>query len=198
MDNGKDSHLNTLSAHVKAITEQFQTHLRTFSTTIVQIAPQPISILPPIFILNSFEQQKSSDDRWFSPSFYTHIGGYRMCLSVTANVWGDGKGTHVAVSVYMMRGEFDDHLQWPFKGVVGVQLINQRESGGYVEKEVVSESDKCEGTLCRVLEGERAKKGWGRSKFFCHSDLYKPEEGKEYLKNDTLKFKVSSVTVKSI
>ena len=133
-----------------------------------------------------------------SPSFYTHIGGYKMCLSVDANGWRHSEGTHVGMSVYMMRGEFDDHLQWPFKGVVKVQLINQREGGDQVEEEVVSEGAKCESVLCRVLEGDRAKSGWGLSKFISHSDLYKPEEGKEYLKNDMLKFKVSSVTLKSI
>ena len=33
----------------------------------------------------------------------------------------------------MMRGEFDDHLQWPFKGEAKVQLINQTDGGEHVE-----------------------------------------------------------------
>ena len=121
-----------------------------------------------------------------------------MCLSITANGWGDGAGTHVGVAVRMARGEFDDHIQWPFKGVIKVQLINQREGGDHVEETVVSKGCKCEDIFCRVLEGDRAERGWGLHKFISHSDLYTPEEGKEYLKNDMLKFKVSSVTVKSI
>ena len=52
-----------------------------------------------------------------------------MCLRIDANGWGIGRGTHVSVSVFMMKGEFDSHLQWPFKGEVTVQLVNQREGG---------------------------------------------------------------------
>ena len=112
--------------------------------------------------------------------------------------WGDGEGAHVGVFISRMKGEFDDHLQWPFKGVVKVQLINQREGGDHDEREIVSENDECEDTLCHVLEGNRSEEGWGIHEFISHSDLYSSEEGKEYLKNDTLKFKVNVVTVKSI
>ena len=50
----------------------------------------------------------------------------------------------------------------------------------------------------QVMEGERAKSGWGLADFISHSDLYKPEEGKEYLVNDTLIFRVTNVEVTSI
>ena len=106
-----------------------------------------------------------------------------------------GEGTHVGVAIY---GEFDDNLQWPFKGDIRVWLINQGEGGDDVEEEVVSENCEFENTLCHVLEGNGGKLGVGLDEFISHSDLYKPEEGKEYLKNDTLKFNVSSVTVNSI
>ena len=198
MDNGKDSHLNALAAHVKTITQQFQTQLHTLATAIAQITPQPTGTLPHEFVLDNFEQKKSNDEDWFSPSFHTHIGGYKMCLKIIANGRGDSKGTHVGVAVNMMRGEFDDHLQWPFKGEIKVQLINQREGGEPFERKVVSEDDKCENWLCRVHKMDRAEKGWGKAKFISHSDLYKPEKGKEYLKNDRLIFKVTTLTVKSI
>ena len=38
---------------------------------------------PPVdIIMDDFEQHKRSDDIWYSPPFYTHLGGYRMCLRV--------------------------------------------------------------------------------------------------------------------
>ena len=194
MDKSKDEHIDALATHGKTTNNQ----LRVLSLVLTKIAPQPIFIPPPEIVLEKFEQYKNNNERWFSPSFYTHIGGYKMCLSVRANGWGSGEGTHVEVGIYMMRGEFDDHLQWPFKGVVKVQLINQKEEGDCVERTVVSEGAKCAAALCCVLEGDRAERGRDLPKFISHSDLYTPEEGKEYLKNDMLKFKVSSVTVKSI
>ena len=80
---------------------------------------------PPVdIIMDDFEKHEKSTDFWYSPPFYTHLGGYRICLSVSvcANGQGDGKDTHVTVAVHLMRGEFDDLLKWPFRGEVTIQL----------------------------------------------------------------------------
>ena len=50
-----------------------------------------------------------------------------MCLNVDANGYGDGKDTHVSVFTFLMRGEFDSHLKWPFRGTITIQLVNQLE-----------------------------------------------------------------------
>ena len=31
---------------------------------------------------------------------------------------GSGKGTHVSIYTFTMKGSYDDHLKWPFRGVV--------------------------------------------------------------------------------
>ena len=123
-----------------------------------------------------------------------------MCLTITANGWGSGKGSHVSIDMRMMKGEFDSHLKWPFKGDITVELVNQKEGGEKCEGKPVehADSDMNDEYFQRVTEGERAGKGWGLAKFISHSDLYKPEEGKEYLVNDTLIFRVTNVEVSSI
>ena len=40
-----------------------------------------------------------------------------MCLVVDANR-NEGKGTHVSVHAYLMRGGNDGELSWPFKGTI--------------------------------------------------------------------------------
>lgn len=120
-----------------------------------------------------------------------------MCVNIEANGWGNAKNTHVSVYMYMMRGEFDESLQWPFKGVVKLQLINQRKGGNHFETNLIDEEDSNSKALLRVLEGERSTIGRGQQKFISHSNLYKPEVGKEYLKSDNLKFKVTSIVVGS-
>ena len=117
-----------------------------------------------------------------------------MCLSVDANGWASGEGTHVGLAVYMMKGEFDSHLQWPFKGEITVELVNQKEGGKNYINRIPDLEEVCE----RVTEGERASKGWGMEEFIAHTDLYKPEENKEYLLNDTFIFRVTNVVVTSI
>ena len=39
-----------------------------------------------------------------------------MTLSVIANGWGDGEGTHVSVSAPILKGKYDSMLKWPFTG----------------------------------------------------------------------------------
>ena len=53
-------------------------------------------------------------------------------------------------------------------------------------------------TFQRVTEGEIASTGWDMEEFIAHTDLYKPEEDKEYLLNDTLIFRVTNVEVTSL
>ena len=87
-----------------------------------------VGMLPPIKLtVNEFARRKASNEQWYSSSFYTHLRGYKMCLRVDANGCGDGKGTHVSVYAYLIRGEYDDLLKWPFQGSIVVQLCNQLE-----------------------------------------------------------------------
>ena len=48
-----------------------------------------------------------------------------MCCFIYVNGLDNGKGTHVSVGIRMMKGEFDSHLKWPFKGEITVELVNQ-------------------------------------------------------------------------
>ena len=68
--------------------------------------------------MTDFEQYKANGTSWYSPPVYTHHQGYKIHLNVDANGFNIGKGTHVTVWVYFMRGEFDDSLKWPFRGVI--------------------------------------------------------------------------------
>ena len=86
--------------------------------------------IPPVeFIMEDYEKLKANDDTWFSSPFYSHLGGYKMCLKVDANFLI----AYVRVTVCLIRGEFDDHLSWPLKGTVILHNpLNQkvRLSGG--------------------------------------------------------------------
>ena len=50
-----------------------------------------------------------------------------MCLRVDTYGVGIGKDIHVSVFTCLMRGNFDSHLKWPFRGNVTIQLVNQLE-----------------------------------------------------------------------
>ena len=59
-------------------------------------------------------QYKRSREVWRSPPFYIKEG-YKMCLAVYPNGIGKGEGTHVSLSLVLMKGEFDDQLEWPIR-----------------------------------------------------------------------------------
>ena len=82
--------------------------------------------IPPVTIkMAGFDELTKKGTNWYSRPFYTGMGGYKMCLRVDANGSGAGKGTHVSVYTCLMRGEFDSHLKWPFRGTISIQLVNQ-------------------------------------------------------------------------
>ena len=61
-----------------------------------------------------------------SPPFYSHPKGYKMCLQIHPNGYNSGLNTHMTLHVNIMRGEFDDTLQWPFTGRVTIDMYNNK------------------------------------------------------------------------
>ena len=61
----------------------------------------------------------------FSLPFNSGRYGYKMCLRLYILGDGIGKGTHMSLFFVVMKGEFDNILQWPFTHKVTFKLINQ-------------------------------------------------------------------------
>ena len=139
------------------------------------------------FTMTNFEEYKRDNDIWYSPHFFTHPNGYKMCLRVDANGIASGRGTHLSVFVCLMRGEFDDRLKWPFQGNISIKLVNQREDRYHVIQTVGSRnasSERCK----RVLTDERINNGWGFLNFLPHAELQP-----KYLKNDCIKLCIKKI-----
>ena len=60
-----------------------------------------------------------------SPPFYTGRNGYKMCIRAYLNGDGSGEGTHLAIFLVLMKGEYDPLLQWPFDHKVSLILVDQ-------------------------------------------------------------------------
>ena len=61
----------------------------------------------------------------FSLPFYTGRYGYKMCLRLYVLGDGIGKNSHMSIFFVVMKGEFDNILQWPFTHKVTFKMINQ-------------------------------------------------------------------------
>ncbi len=69
----------------------------------------------------------------YSPPFYTSRQGYKMCVLAYLNGDGMGHGTHLSVFLFLMKGEYDNILEWPFRHKVTMILINQNDSPSIVD-----------------------------------------------------------------
>ena len=157
----------------------------------LQNTPTCYPRVPQVFMMEGFQEKKEKDLCWYSDPVYSHFGGYKMCLKVCANGSGDGKGTHVSAYIYLMRGDNDDSLKWPFKGTIKVSLLNQLEDGQHCTREPWSpDRDIPEDTSGRVTGKERAAGGWGYPEFISHQDLQTVDKNCQYLKDNTLFFRV--------
>ena len=151
--------------------------------------------LPFNFTMTEFKSKKKNDVDWYSPPFYTHTHGYRMCITVDANGIGVGKGTHLSVYAYLMQGPYDDVLLWPFQGSITIQLLNQLNDRNH-HTGTINFTDTTEPNyMNRVTSGERAGSAWGIHTFLPHTQLDLNSKGKcQYLKDDQLVFRVSKAT----
>ncbi len=142
--------------------------------------------------MTNFEQHKRDHDKWFSPPFYTHPKGYKMCLYVYA-AGGAGVNAHVSPFLMLMRGQCDDQLEWPLRGTFSVQLLSQNGDEGHDnDNNIVVEipfDDNTRDLYCsRVVDADLHGYGWGCPTFIAHTKL-KPR----YLQDDCLKFYIKKV-----
>lgn len=86
-------------------------------------------------------------------NFQSHfIGGYNMQLQVRAR--GNSYAPSFYLSVHMMRGEYDPHLQWPFDGTVVVSVNEDK-------RYAIDFRDAATNVKSRVLQGTVAELGYG-------------------------------------
>ena len=142
-----------------------------------------------LFKLPGYASKKVKDEIFHSPSFCTSPGGYKMCIRVYANGDGSGKGTHVSfthVSLYaaLLEGAYDASLSWPFMGTVTFTLLNQ-----------LADDNHHSSTLkYKTKYNANVGSNWGYDQFISHSGLsHDPVKNTQYLKNDTLYFRVTVV-----
>ena len=148
-----------------------------------------------IIVMHNFSQYAQNEtSEWFSPPFYTHWAGYKLCLKVYPNGYRDGKRTHLSWFIYLMKGDFDDLLVWPFSGSITVQLINWKgEDKHSKEQTAVFDSNSAVTAISRVGVGKTAPQGVGFIRFVALKELNNPATGVKYLQNDSLKFNISSI-----
>jgi len=71
----------------------------------------------------------------FSDPFYSHRNGYKMCLRLEFG------NVNLFLDLQILRGEFDNNLQWPFQHEVIFDLLNQETGLPHVSRVVKARKD---------------------------------------------------------
>ena len=178
-----------LRKNLKKHEENTQFHLSKATEKVLELTKVARLKNTETFKVANFEKFKKSNDVFYSPNFFTSQARYKLCVSVYANGWKTGEGTHVSVYAHFMKGDNDDSLTWPFTGTVTFELLNQLEDKNHHEKTSAFTADN--EASRRVVNEERGM-GRGKTKFITHTDLgYQPDKNCQYLKKDSLIFRIS-------
>ena len=180
-----------LDEHKQLLEQQFNSKMQTLEQMLKEVVVKSVQNEGKLskmsstiyfnrrFEMKYFSREKAKDkcNDWKSPAMYTHVCGYKFCIGVNANGYGDGHGNSIYVDLWSMPGEYDDQLKWPANAKFTVELINQR--GG----ENVRYS--------RTLDWKKPTGKYNRVSYILsfleHTKL------NSFLKNDTLYFDVSEV-----
>lgn len=183
-----ESHLET---QVKGVGDQMTKHMCSMDSSIDSVKSCLVDVqhqmdamqctLPPIeFTVTNFAALRHHKLEWRSPPFYSHHGGYKMCMGVSPNGVHKGCGTHVSLRFYKMLDLNSDSLKWNVKIRLKVHVQNQNTKAW--EKEYVDDSMRSKPDAHCV--GSSAEYNYLR-----HSEL------NSYVKNDQLHLRVSEFKV---
>ena len=151
-----------------------------------------LRVSPVSFKLTDFTSKKEGNVRYKSPPFYSHLNGYRMCMVVRPN---NDQSAHISVYVLLLQGPNDDNLEWPFKGRVTIQLLNQLSDTKH-HTVVMKFKDGVDENFCgRVTDGSiRCGLGSAHVQFISHESLLRVSDSAyypNYLKENCLYFRIS-------
>ena len=115
-------------------------------------------------------------------------------LRVGANGDGSGIGTHLSLCVHLLKGEYDDQLQWPFNANITVQLLNWSGDNGHEEDTIPHHTAPLENRT-RVTEGDRAPNAFGPIKFISHSVLESVTSDVQFITDNKICFKIIKISI---
>ena len=162
--------------------------LSVVKSQVAEIHRETAATIPPVeYTVLNFSVLKAQDKEWRSQPFYTHRGGYKMCIGVWPNGNSDwlcsGKVSYVSVTFYIMRDANTERLKWSASLPVTIQVMNH--TTGRWEREYTNGND-----CIRSKPTSECCESTNNYRYLPHSELA------PYLKDDCLHIQVSKFIVK--
>ena len=118
---------NRLQMQLSNVTKQLEMLCNIWNIKIQSMAAMSSTnlVAPVVFKISDFANKRSKKERWCSPHFCSHQGGYTMMLMVHTGGDGLSYSGYISAYLHLVKGANDDKLLWPFKGTFAVKLLNQ-------------------------------------------------------------------------
>jgi len=110
----------------------------------------------------------------YSSPFYTMPFGYRFCIRLNLNP----AGSAISLHVHLVKGEYDNSLDWPFKGRITLVAVNQRRGDNMCEVMNIES----ELAAFQRPTREMNPRGFGFAEFVSLQEVM----GKGFVRDDTL------------
>lgn len=180
---------------IKQVTNTVPQELNKLFSEITTLEPrhhiQPNSSL--LFVIDDFEEnfRKSQKEQSFvySDPFYC-LRGYRALVCVLLNGWEDGSNSHISCYFEVLKGPFDDVLDWPMEFTAEFSIKGRNGAG------LLRHSFDTRGITREDMEkhfGKPTKDAntvWGFSQFMRHDEI------SNYVENDEMKISINITPLK--
>lgn len=148
-------------------------------------------------VMTNFNDHKHNSIGWFSPGFYSHKEGYKLCVKIEANGKKSGHGTHVSALVHVMKGEYDDSLSWPLTAEVELELLNRYADNNHRTVTLRFDESSVRESRERVYSGIITDSGTCAGSGVCEDQLIKHGDlNDQYLKDDSIFIRIKSITIR--
>ena len=139
------------------------------------------------FTIAEYSKRRQFNNTYFSPPFTTSTQGYHFFLRMDANGVLSGEGSHLSIYAYIMKGQHDDCLRWPFTGDITFELINWLEDKGHYKKTTSVKN------FFGITEGEYGN-ATGFHTFISQSSLLlNSSTNTQYLYKDCIRVRVQAI-----
>ena len=129
----------------------------------------------------------NTNDVFLTKPLYSDLFGYKLCMEVCPNGLQSGDNRlsflsellfselhYISLHFYLMKGEHDESLTWPFTGTVTVELLNQLEDNSHHKEKIIFSA---EDEASHRVELDRAATAGSISCFISHDHLgYQPDK----------------------
>ena len=150
-----------------------------------------IPVLPVYVKMSGFDKHRRNNRaRWFSDPFFSHKGGYKMCLQVKASGLGSSvRGVYVSVLLHLMKGPHDDELPWPITNTFHINLLNQISNTNHWVRSACFDTAFYEPISARVTGNyEMSYYGRGCFDYIAIKKISKIKPTCQYVKDDSIIF----------